>query len=176
MAAPEVENFRPVSDVLPIERRDFPVADKTLTDPSNAVVLVDGEWMTLTTGYKLARATDIAVVGDLAVQKPCWPLWAERGRFDVQAMADRKTPILWMAAWEFESLIFDPAAAVGAGAAIASILQPVKVATITIGARNYTGLVGHGGIGVDTDRVVGYVTKLHTDNGGFLRIRGGFGF
>jgi len=173
MAAPEVENFRPVSDVLPIERRDFPVADKTLTDPSNAVVLVDGEWMTLTTGYKLARATNVAAAGDPAAAKLCWPLWAERGRFDVQAMADRKTPILWMGQWEFESLIFDAAAVVGAGAAISALLQPVKVATITIGSRNYSGLVGHGGVGVDSARIVGYVTKLHTDNGGFLRIRGG---
>ena len=28
----------------------------------------------------------------------------------------------------------------------------------------------------DTDLVVGYVTKLATDNGGWLRVRGGFGY
>ena len=174
MAAPEVVNFRPVADVLPLERRDFPVQDKTLTDPSNPVVLVDGEWMTLNGSEKLIRAASITSVGTPAAVL-CWPLWAERGRYDVQAMADRKTPIIWMGAWEFETLIFDPAATVVSGAPITSILQGVKVATITIGTRNFVGLVGHGGSG-DTDRVVGYVTRLHTVNGGFLRIRGGFGF
>jgi len=175
MAAPEVENFRPVADVLPLERRDYPVADKTLTNPNNPVVLVDGEWMTLDSSEKLIRAADVASPGDAAGAALCWPLWAERGRFDIQAMADRKTPILWMGAWEFESLIFDPAAVVGSGAAITTLMQGVKVATVTIGARNFVGLVGHGGSG-DSDRVVGYVTRLHTVNGGFLRLRGGFGF
>ncbi len=174
MAAPEVENFRPVADVLPLERRDYPVNDKTLTDPSNPLVLVDGEWMTLNSSEKLIRASAIGTPGDPSLTLS-WPLWAERGRFDVQAMAERKTPILWMGAWEFESLIFDPAAVVGAGAAISALMQPVKVATITIGSRNFTGLVGHGGPG-DSHRIVGYVTRLHTANGGFLRIRGGFGF
>jgi hypothetical protein len=48
----------------------------------------------------------------------------------------------------------------------------LKVATITIGSRNYTGLVGHGGSG-DASKVVGYVTKLPAANGNKLRLRGG---
>lgn len=174
MAAPEVENFRPVADVLPLERRDFPVADKTLTNPGNAVVLVDGEWMTLNASEKLIRASAIGTPGDPSLTLS-FPLWAERGRFDVQAMADRKTPILWMGSWEFETLIFDPAAVVGSGAAITALFQPLKVATVTIGTRNFTGIVGHGGSG-DTHRIVGHVTRLHTNNGGFLRMRGGNSF
>lgn len=171
------ENFRPVGDVLPVVRRDFPLADKTLADPDNPVSLFDGEWMTLNSAYKLVRAADVATPGAVpAAGALCFPLWAENGRYDIQAMADRKPPLLWMNGWEFETRVFDPAAAVGAGAAITTLWQPVKVATVTIGARNYVGLVGHGGVGVDSALIVGYVTKLSSDNSGWLRIRGGFGF
>ena len=176
MAVPEVENFRPVSDILTLERRDFPLADKTLADPSSATPLVDGEWVNLNSSEKVIRATTVGTPGDaLTAGELAWPVWSERGRYDVQAMAERKVPLIWMGSWEFESLIFDAAATVGSGAAITAIMQPVKVATVTIGSRNYTGLVGHGGSG-DSDLIVGYVTRLHTVNGGFLRIRGGFGF
>lgn len=173
------ENFRPVGDVLPVVRRDFPLADKTLVDPDNAVSLFDGEWMTLNSSYKMVRAADVTTPDAIPTAgNLCFPLWAENGRYDIQAMADKKPPLLWMNSWEFETRIFDPAAVVttgGTGAAITSLWQPLKVATITIGARNYVGLVGHGGSG-DTDLIVGYVTKLSTDNSGWLRLRGGFGF
>lgn len=172
MTVPEVENFRPVADVLSVERRDFPVADKTLTNPTNAVVLTDGEWMTLNASRQLIRAADVATPDDPATG-PSFPLWAEQGRYDVQAIADRKTPVLWLGSWEFETLVFDPAAVVGSGAAITALLQPLKVATITIGTRNYVGIVGHGGAGTDSDPIVAYVTNLHSANGGWLGMRGG---
>ncbi len=171
MAVPEVENFRPVADVLAVERRDFQVADKTLTNPTNALALTDGEWMTLNASRQLIRASTIGTPGNAATG-PSFPLWAEQGRYDVQAIADRKTPVLWLGSWEFETLIFDPAAVVGSGAAITALLQPLKVATVTIGTRNYTGIVGHGG-GGDSDPIVAYVTNLHTANAGFLGMRGG---
>ena len=173
------ENFRPVGDVLPVARRDFPLADPTLASPDNAVCLYDGEWMTLNSSYKLERATDIT--DDSTPDEPTagallFPLWAEVGRYDVQASADRKTPVLWMGNWEFETRVFDNTVAAGSGAAITALWQPVKVATIAIGSRNFSGLVGHGGAGTDSALIVGYVTKLSTDNGGWLRIRGGFGY
>jgi hypothetical protein len=168
------ENFRPVGDVLPVVRRDFPLADKTLASPDNAVSLFDGEWMTLSGAYQLVRAANIAIAGSVpAAGVLCFPLWGENGRYDVQAMADRKPPLLWQGNWEFETRVFDAAAIVVAGAAISAIWQPLKVATVTIGTRNYVGLVGHGGVGVDTDRIIGYVTKLASNNGGWLRLRGG---
>ena len=171
------ENFRPHGDILPVVRRDFPLADKTLASPDNPVSLYDGEWMTLNSAYKLVRGAVVAAPGNVpAATALCFPLWAENGRYDIQAMADRKPPLLWENHWEFETRIFDPAAAVGNGVAITAMWQPLKVASITIGARNYVGLVGHGGAGVDTDRIVAYVTKLSSDNGGGLRIRGGFGY
>ena len=164
-------NFEPHRDVMPVQRADFPLADKTLADPLNAVALVDGEWMTLDASSKLVRAANIASVGNEA-SFPSFPLWAERGRTDIQAGGDRKAPVLWMGAWEFNTRIFDATATVGSGAPITVRFQPVKVATITIGTRNYVGLVGHGGSG-DTSIKVGYVTKLPAANGGKLRIRGG---
>jgi hypothetical protein len=170
------ENFRPVSDVLPTVRRDFVPANRELTNPQNPLSFLDGEWMTLDSAGKLIRAVNIATAGVAAGGALCWPLWAENGRYDVQAMAEHKTPIIWLNDWEFETRIFDAGAAVGNGLAITTMLQAVKVASVAIGGtygtRILSGLVGHGGSG-DSDRVVGYVTRLPAANGGWLRIRGG---
>ena len=164
-------NFEPVQDILPVQRKDFQLADSTLADPFNAVALVDGEWMAVNSTYKIERASTIGSVGNEATKRS-YPLFAERGRYDVQAMGERKMPVLWLSAWEFDTRIFDAAVAVGSGAAITAVDQPLKVATITIGTRNYTGLVGHGGSG-DSAIVVGYVTRLPANNSGKLRLRGG---
>ena len=169
-------NFEPVSDINPIHRRDFPLSDSTLSNPLNAVALVDGEWMKLdnTAGPsfgKLVRAADIATPGDVATTVS-FPLFAERGRYDVQAIADRKMPVLFLGQYEFNTRIFDATAVVGSGAAITAMLQPVKVATITIGGRNYVGLVGS--TYSDNDAIVGYVTRLPSGNGGQLRFMSGW--
>ncbi len=170
-------NFEPVSDILPVNRRDFALAVPALADPLNAVALVDGEWMTINTSYQIIRAADITVLGSagaagVATLKS-FPLWAERGRYDVRAQADVKMPILWRGDYEFDTRIFDAAlVAFGAGAAITTVLQPLKVATITIGTRNYCGLVGHAGA-ADTSPIVGYVTRLPASNGGKLRFISG---
>jgi len=167
-------NFEPVRDVLPVQRADFPLADGSLADPLNAVALVDGEWMSVDSAYKIVRVTDVTTPGNEAAARS-YPLWAERGRYDVQAMGDRKMPVLWLGAWEFNTRIFDAAAAIGTGAAITAVDQPLKIATITIGSRNYTGIVGSD----TTDAgaiIVGYVTRLPAANGGKLRLRGGTGY
>lgn len=164
-------NFTPVSDILPVQRRDFSVSDTTLLDPLNALALVDGEWMTLSSG-KLVRASTIGTPGNAATKRS-FPLWAERGRTDIRSMSKNKAPILWMGDYEFDTRVFDASATVGSGAAISAELQPLKVATVTIGTRNYTGLVGHGGA-ADSDPVVGYVTRLPAANGGQLRFKSGY--
>lgn len=170
-------NFEPVSDVLPVQRRDFALADKTLSDPLNSVALVDGEWMTLDSSSKLVRG---AAIGTLATAGAggrasvrTFPLFAERGRYDVRAMAEKKMPVLYRGDYEFDTRVFDAAAAAGSGAAITTMLQALKVGTILIGSRNYCGLVGHGG-SADTDPVVGYVTRLPASNGGKLRFISGW--
>ena len=170
-------NFEPVTDMLPVQRRDFALADKTLADPLNAVALVDGEWMVLNTSYQIVRAADITVLGTGGAAGRAtlrsFPLWAERGRYDVRAMSMVKMPVLFRGEWEFDTRVFDAAAVVASGAAITTVLQPLKVATIAIGSRNYVGLVGHGG-SADTAPIQGYVTRLPANNGGKLRFMSGW--
>jgi len=160
-------NFEPLSDIMVTQRRDFALADKDLCDPQNAVALVDGEYTVINDSYKLVRATNIAAVGNAATQHS-YPLFAERGRTDIRAMADKKMPIIFMGDFEADTRIFNAAVVVGSGAAITFAGQPLKVATITIGSRNYSGLVGHGGA-ADASPIVGRVTRLPAVNGGKLR-------
>lgn len=167
MSTVEKINFEPVSDILATQRRDFALNDPALANPLNAVALVDGEWLILNATYKLVRATNIAAAGDPALQTS-YLLFAERGRYDVQALAQRKMPIIFMGDYAGDTRIFDAAAVVGGGAAISFAGQPLKVATITIGGRNYTGLVGHGGA-ADPHPIVGRVTRLPAANGGKLQ-------
>lgn len=172
MSTVQKVNFEPASDILPVWKKDLPLADKTLADPLNAVALVDGEWLTLNSAYQWIRAATIAVVGNEATVRS-FLCFNERGRSDRMGMADKKTTALFRGEYEGDTRIYDAAAAVGAGAAITTVLQPLKVATITIGARNFVGLVGHGGA-ADTALVVGYVTKLPATNGGKLRFISGY--
>lgn len=167
MSTVEKVNFEPASDILATQRRDFALNDPALADPVNAVALVDGEWMVLNNAYKIVRGSAIGAVGDPALQTS-YVLFAERGRYDVQAMAVRKMPIIFMGEFEADTRIFNAAVVIGSGAIIANAGQPLKVATITIGARNFTGLVGHGGA-ADPHPIVGRVTRLPASNGGKLR-------
>lgn len=177
-------NFEPVTDILPVQRRDFPLADKTLANPLNSVTLVDGEWMILNTSYQILRAADITTLGTSGssgrASVKSFPLFAERGRYDVRAMADVKMPVLFRGDYEFDTRIFDASANVNSGGTILSngILSPLKVATISLtlaegGTRNFCGLVGHGGASDDAP-VVGYVTRLPANNGGKLRFISGW--
>lgn len=170
-------NFEPVSDLMKVWRRDFALADKTLADPLNAVALVDGEWMVLDSNYNIVRAAAIATLGTAGAggraTLKAFPLFAERGRYDVRAQATPKMPVIFQGDWEFDTRIFNATDVVASGAAITTVLQPVKVATVAIGSRNYCGLVGHGGA-ADTAPVAGYVTRLPANNGGKLRVMSGW--
>lgn len=165
-------NFEPVSDILPVQRRDLSLADKSLADPLNAVAIIDGEWLTINGSYQWIRASAIATPGNAATLRS-FPCFLERGRTDRMGMAERKTTCLFRGEWEFDTRVYDASATVGGGAPITTVLQPLKVATITIGTRNFTGLVGHGGA-ADTNPVVGYVTRLPAVNGGKLRLISGY--
>jgi hypothetical protein len=177
MSTAQKVNFEPVTDVMSTHRRDFPLAVPTLADPLNAIALVDGEWMVIDSSYKIARAADIATLGTAGAggraTTMAWPLWAERGRTDVLSLSQRKMPVLFLGQYEFDTRVFDATAVVASGAAITTVLQPLKVATlasalITGSSRNFVGLVGHGGTG-DAAPVAGYVTRLPASNGGKLR-------
>ena len=162
-------NFEPYRDCIHLERAVKPLADGNLANPLNAVALVDGEWLTVDANDKWIRATDVASADDEALVRS-WPHWNEQGRTDMQATGERRTVCLWGGFWEYETRIWEDGV-VGGGAALA-MLAPVKVVTITIGTRNYSGLMGSQKS--DTNAIhVGYVTRLPTVNGGKLRIRGG---
>jgi len=172
MSTVQKVNLEPCTDILPLWRKDLPLADKTLADPLNAVALIDGEWLVLNSSYQWVRASAIVSVGDPALIRS-FVLWNERGRSDRMGMADRKSTCLFRGEHESDTRIYDAAAVVGSGAALTAVMQPLKVATITIGTRNFSGLVGHGG-SADTNPVVGYVTRLPASNGGKLRFISGY--
>src|SRR5262249_21345406 len=98
---------------------------------------------------------------------PSFPIWAERGRTDVTAQSQRKVPLIYLGDYEADTRIFDATAVVSGGAAIASLLQPLNVASISIDGQILVGLVG-AQLG-DGEPIVGRVTKLPTQNGGKLR-------
>lgn len=160
-------NFELTSDLIQVQRRDFPLADPTLAQPLNAAALIDGEWVTLNSSYQLIRAATLSSVGNEATLLS-FPLFMERGRSDVQGIAGTKATTLMMGQYEADTRVFDASADISAGVPITAVMQPLKVATITIGSRNYVGLVGHGG-SADTSLIVGYVTRLPANNGGKLR-------
>ncbi len=169
-------NFTPVSSVLQSQCRDFPLNDPTLANPTNPVALTDGEWMAFNTGGQAIRAVSITgTVGTAYASLRSFPVFAERGRYDIQAMSLSKTPLLYRGDWEFDTRIYDIAAAVHNGAAITYIMQPLKVALIAFGGRNFSGIVGHGAPGSsDVDPIIGYCVRLPTNNGGQLRLISGW--
>lgn len=163
-------NFRLVSNILVVVRKDFTLADLTLAKPlSNPNPLSDGEYMLLDSNGKAIRAAAINAAGNAAA-RTSYPVWAEEGRWDVQASGG-KVPLLWAGEYEYQTRLFDAAAEVGdEGVVIDAMLQPVKVASITINSRIKLGLVGHGGAD-DPDPVVGIVTGLPAANGGWLQVK-----
>jgi len=166
-------NFEPVSDILPIWRKDLPLADQSLALPDNALALVDGEWLTIDTNSKWVRGASVAAAGVAATVRS-FICFSERGRSDRMGMSEKKTTALFRGEYEGETRVFDASVTVGTGAApITTVLQPLKVASITIGSRVYCGLVGHGGTN-DASPVVGYVTRLPGSNGGKLRFISGY--
>ena len=158
-------NFEPKSNLLNLEVRNFSYADKSLANPQTATALIDGEWMTLDASYKLVRAADISAAGNAATA-PSWPLWAEKGRYDVQSLGEPGGPVVYLGAWEADTTVFDASGMTVGGY--------VSVSSVDIGGTIYSGLVANGTAGTPGAGVtVGVVTRLPTANGGKLRIRGG---
>jgi len=143
-----VENFRLHSPVEKVERRDFPVADRSILNPNGSNPLLDGEFMELdaTTPSKVIRAGGA---------KLSWAVFAERGRSDTQAIG--KVPLLYMGAYEADTLIMS-AAGLNHG-------DPLMVGDVTISTLTKSGLLLHTGL----DLVVGYVLRLPAQNGNKLR-------
>lgn len=159
-------NFEPVSNLLMTQIRDFALADKTIAEPLNTTAFVDGEWFIINSSYQAARAVAIGGTGNVATQQS-YVLFAERGRSDVLASSQRKVPLIFMGDFEADTRIFDASAAYSGGAAITTVGQPLKVASISIGGKIVSGLVG--AVAADGEPIVGRVTRLPANNGGKLR-------
>jgi len=144
-----VENFRLHTPVEKIVRKDFTVSDPAIVNPNGANPLLAGEFMELdsTNPKKIVRAGG----DDLS-----WAVWAERGRTDVQAL--RKVPLLYMGAYEADTLIMDDTALAHG--------DPLMVDDVTIATLTKSGLKKHGG---GSELVVGYVLRLPSVNGNKLR-------
>lgn len=142
-----VENFRLVTPVEKLERKDLTLADPTLANPNAANPLLDGEFLEYNTAYKAVRAGGSIL---------CFAIFAERGRTDVQAL--RKTPVLYMGHYEADTVIMD-ATAIALG-------DKLMVDNVTISGLTKSGLKKHGG---GAELVIGYVTRTPATNGQKLR-------
>lgn len=165
-------NFEVISDYNKVERRDFPLNDPTLCDPSLATALVDGEYLSLNDSRKLVRSADISQAAGTVAGAPgsyrtmAW--LAAKGRTDVMANAANKGPVVFLGAFEAQTRVFD--AAYGTG--ITAVNQPLKVAVIADASGNkYSGLIRHTGP-ADNDPVEGYVTRLPGADGYLWYVKG----
>ena len=113
-----------ISEVLPIQRRDFYVANTALLNPNNANPILDGEWLELDSSYKLARGAGTPQA------TPAWQVFAERGRYDTQAIG--KLPVLFIGGYEAETSICDVT-----GCAVGDALV---VTDVTVGGLTKRGL------------------------------------
>lgn len=139
-----------ISEVLPVQRRDFAIANPALLNPNNANPLVDGEWLQLNSSYALARGADGSGIHEAIV--PSWQLFAERGRYDTQAI--QKAPVLFMGGYEAECKVVNlTSAAVGAA---------LVVADVTFQAVTKRGLAVLGA-GTGEHLIFGYITRVYSD-------------
>lgn len=137
-----------ISEVQAIIRRDFYIADPALLNPIGANPLLDGEWLSLDTNYKLVRGT-----GTLTTRS--FQVWTERGRYDTQAI--QKVTVLFANSYEAETSIVNLT-----GLAVGDWLM---VGDVTVGGLTKKGLIKAAGTGL----VVGSVTRLPTGKVRYLK-------
>ncbi len=139
-----------VTEVLPLNRRDFVLANPALLNPNNANPLLDGEWLQIDSNYKAARGADGSGTHEAIV--PSWQLFAEKGRYDTQAV--QKAPVLFIGGYEAECKICD---LTGATVGNALVVQDVTFQSLT--RRGLKVL----GAGTGEHLIFGYVTRVFTD-------------
>ncbi len=135
-------NLTLISEVLPVNRRDFQLTDPTILNPNNANPLLDGEWLEMdSSSYTVKRGT-----GEGASM--AWPVFSLRGQYDTQAI--QKSTLLFFGGYEALTAICDTTAL-----AVGNFLV---VADVTIGGLTKRGLKKASGGGQHF--VQGVVTKL----------------
>lgn len=134
-------NLELVSEVLPIQRRDFAVAVPDILNPLNANPLLDGEFLELNASYQLARGAGAIQIA------PAWAVFAERGRYDTQAIG--KTVVLFNGGYEAETRIAD--------ASGLSVGDPLMAGDVTVDALTRRGLLA---ATTGDRRIFGHVTRL----------------
>lgn len=112
-----------ISEVMSVIRRDFYLTDPTLLNPNNANPVIDGEWLELDSAYKVLRGT-----GNSALN--AWQLFAERGRYDTQAIG--KSTLLFIGGYEAETTVVDATGLV--------VGNQLVVADVTVSALTRRGL------------------------------------
>lgn len=141
MAGP---NFVLITELQTLTRRDFPVDDPALLQPlsTSPLALVDGEWLSLATGYKLSRAV---AKGAYNTSPLVFPVHTERGRYDTQAIG--KVNVLFLGMYEAETTLYDTS--------VTSLGQ-----ALVVGDPNSTGrnIIANRTV-AKGDIVVGYVSK-----------------
>lgn len=144
--------FRMVSDPTMIQRRSFELSDPTILDPNTTNPLLEGEWLKqAATDYKVERGS-----GDGGADEPAWLMWAERGRYETQAI--QKVPLLWLGDFEAETKIFTSTGLTTNG-------QALMVSDVSVGGQNKRGLL----LRTSTNYIVARVTRLPSVNNGWLR-------
>jgi len=150
-----VINFKLISEFQTIHRRPFEMSAPEILDPNGLRPIVDGEFLSLTaTTYKMKRDGDNNAGTPDPSAAPTFAYFAERGRYEVQALA--KGPFLYLGWYEADTKIMD-----AGGAAVGDALEVVD---IDIG-----GIIRRGLKKATGGYVVGYVTRLPTENNGWLR-------
>jgi hypothetical protein len=150
-----VINFKLISEFQTIHRRPFELDVPGILDPNDVRPLVDGEFLALTaTTYKMKREGDNSAGTADPGAGPSFAYFAERGRYEVQAIA--KGPFLYLGQYEADTKIMD-----STGAAVGDALEVVD---IDIG-----GIVRRGLKKATSGYKVGYVTRLPANNNGWLR-------
>ena len=134
-------NLELISEVLPVQRRDFSLAVGDLLNPLNANPLMDGEFLGLDASYQLTR-------GSGAQSSLTWACFMERGRYDTQAIG--KTTVLFGGFYEAETRVADTT-----GLSVGDFLV---VDDVTVDTLTKQGLKLAAGAGQHF--IVGQVTRL----------------
>lgn len=150
-----------VSPVLPVDRRELILATPSLLNPNNANPLLDGEWLELDSTGKGIRG--VTGSGTHEAVAPSWQVFAEKGRYDTQAIG--KVPVLWLGGYEAESKVVDVTGA--------TIGAPLVVQDVTFQSLTRRGLKVLGA-GTGEHMIFGYVTKVFSDRLRYITTAGSF--